>query len=147
MCSRKNYNVEYISSGSYQFVKCRILDKQEAGKYEISHRVTSGYAYKYNTMKNRQNHELIIFPSVHKVSPPHGTGQVLNIHGTGFVEDENRVTVMVGGRVCFIKQILNKKIICKLSNQRSEASLIDTNIDWSNQTQKKPYIGGSGWVH
>ena len=148
LCSRKNYNVEYISSSYNQFVKCKIDDKQEAGKYDISHKVLLGYAQKHDTMKNRQNHELTILPSITQVSPPHGAGQVLTIHGTGFVEDEDRVTVMIDGRKCSIKQIRNKKIVCRLMNERNDSSLIDTNIDSpANQTQKKPYIGGAGWVH
>ena len=53
MCSRKNYPHRGVASNDERFLKCRISEKQEAGRYNISHKVLLGYAHKRDTMKNR----------------------------------------------------------------------------------------------
>ena len=67
---------------------------------------------------------------------------MLNIKGTGFVEDKSRIKVTVDNRDCEVRQIVNSMIKCRLSNSQTGSSKLSTN---KNGTQEKPYIGGSGW--
>lgn len=44
-CGRTGYNYEILSTYYYTFLTCTLDNNLEAGKYNISHWVSSGYAH------------------------------------------------------------------------------------------------------
>lgn len=86
---------------------------------------------------------MTILPAIYKISPPSGTGQVLNINGTGFISNSSRIKVELDGRNCEIRQAETNRIQCRLNERREGAtSRLLTN---TSSTQKMGYIAGSGW--
>lgn len=86
---------------------------------------------------------MVILPVIYKVSPSSGTGQMLNINGTGFTADASKISVKVDGRTCVIKSAETNRIKCQLNQYRDgPTSRIPTN---STATQKLGFIGGAGW--
>ena len=85
----------------------------------------------------------MILPLINKISPSSGTGQMLNINGTGFITNSSRVKVNVDGRTCVITSVDTNRIKCQLNQYRDgPTSRIPTN---TNGTQKLGFIGGTGW--
>lgn len=44
-CGRTGYNYELLSTYDYRFLGCTLDRNLQAGKYNISHWVSNGYAY------------------------------------------------------------------------------------------------------
>ncbi len=85
----------------------------------------------------------MILPLINKISPSSGTGQMLNINGTGFTTNSSRVKVNVDGRTCVITSVDTNRIKCQLNQYRDgPTSRISTN---TNGTQRLGFIGGTGW--
>lgn len=51
-------------------------------------------------MYRNESYEMVVLPTIFKISPESGTGQNLNINGTGFATNSSRVKVTVDGRIC-----------------------------------------------
>lgn len=80
----------------------------------------NGYAYFEDTIwrpsfDRNERYQVAIMPTIYKVSPNKGTGQNLNINGTGFVTNSSRIKVSVDGRNCEIKKAETNKIQCRLN--------------------------------
>jgi hypothetical protein len=58
---------------------------------------------------------MVVLPSINKITPPSGTGQILNIMGTGFPSNMSRINVTVDGRNCEMRQSSNNRVQCRLS--------------------------------
>lgn len=71
-------------------------------------------------IEKRLDRSFALFPAIITVSPQSGStagGTLVTISGTGFPEEEDKVTVSVGGYICHVESSSSTEITCKSSAQ------------------------------
>lgn len=76
--------------------------------------------YALINIEKRVDRSFALFPAIRTVSPQSGStagGTLVTISGTGFPEEEDKVTVSIGGYICHVESSLSTEITCKSSAQ------------------------------
>ena len=107
LCSRFDVSQSSMSVWSANNLLCVKSSQQEAGKYNVSEQLVSGFAMKNRYMlrpvlQYETPYEFTALPTINSVNPPTGNveGQTITIVGNGFSPSTANNSVSVDGNDC-----------------------------------------------